>query len=72
MNSERDTLYDARIVERNIARGKISKEEYEAYLASIPDDADLQETSAISFVHSRIVGPQWNDDDGMADEDDLG
>lgn len=72
MASDRDTHLDIRTVDRYITRGKITREQYEAHLESLPDDADLAETSGTHFVHTRIVGPQWDDDGSMADEDDQG
>ena len=32
-------LFDVRVVEKNIARGKITRAQHEAFLASLPDDA---------------------------------
>lgn len=72
MTPDRDQLFDIRVVERNITRGKVTREEYEAFLAEIPDAADHQEISATNFIYTRIVGPQWDDDGTMADEDDIG
>ena len=37
MGTLRDKLVDKRIVERNIAKGLISKEQYEQYLADLAD-----------------------------------
>lgn len=31
--------FDARMIEYNLANGIVTKEEYEAYLKSLPDDA---------------------------------
>ena len=72
MNSDRDQLFDTRIVDRNVARGKITREQVDAHLESLPDDAELAETSGTPFVHTRIVGPQWGDDSGLNDDDDQG
>lgn len=43
--------YDTRTIERFIREGKISDEEYEKYLASLPDAADKAETLEAEFVH---------------------
>lgn len=37
MSKKDEFLYDARIVERNILEGKLSKKDYEKHLASLPD-----------------------------------
>lgn len=34
-------LFDVRVVEKNIARGKITREQYEAFLDSLPDESKL-------------------------------
>ena len=40
-------LLDKRIVERNIKKGLISKDQYDAVLASLPDRADAVELVSI-------------------------
>lgn len=39
--------YDARLLEKNLATGQISKEEYDKHLASLPDLAHNTETFTI-------------------------
>jgi|GEM_PF-6326809 len=36
-------LYDTRIIERNILEGKLDRKDRDAYLASLPDDAEFAE-----------------------------
>ena len=72
MNSNRDHLFDVRIVERNITRGVVSREEYERWLESQEDSAELAETSATVFVHTRHPEIGGADTDEMAEEDDQG
>ncbi len=40
MATKPDSYFDVRTVERNIARGKLTKKEYEAYLKNLPDVED--------------------------------
>ncbi len=35
-----DRLFDKRVVRRNIREGRVTKEEYQAFLQSLPDRAD--------------------------------
>jgi len=46
-----ESLFDIRVVERNIARGKVTREQYEAYLASLPDDEENGAPTETPFVH---------------------
>lgn len=47
-----ERVYDVRVVDRYIAAGVLTREEYEKYLASLPDvSADAVETNA-QFVHT--------------------
>ena len=40
MVSNEDSRFDQRVIERNLAKGIISKAEYEKYLADLPDLSD--------------------------------
>lgn len=51
MSNIDESLFDIRVVERNIARGKVTREQYEAYLASLEDVAEQGEEMATQFVH---------------------
>jgi hypothetical protein len=52
MNVSKEELFDIRVVERNIARGLVTREEYNAWLASVEDSSDLCKTSDVRFTHS--------------------
>jgi len=43
-------LYDARVVERNIKSGSLSQEDYDKYLASLEDCADMAEETETQMV----------------------
>jgi hypothetical protein len=53
MASLGDKLVDKRIVERNIAKGLISKEEYEQQLASLADQEGSYDTVEIDPSDSK-------------------
>jgi hypothetical protein len=40
MGNKTDFIYDVRIIERYLREGKITKNEYEEYLKSLPDMTD--------------------------------
>ena len=40
MATKPESFFDIRTVERNMARGKLTKKEYLAYLKNLPDAAD--------------------------------
>jgi len=45
-----ESLFDARVVDRHIAEGRTTRAAYEAYLASLPDDAAACSESDLRFV----------------------
>ncbi len=45
-----ESLFDGRTVDRHIAEGRTTKEAYEAYLASLPDDTEEAVESEVRFV----------------------
>ena len=47
---EKEHLFDYRTVERNIAQGRITREEYEAYLAGLEDSAEQATEIEAEFV----------------------
>lgn len=51
MSSINENLFDIRVVERNIARGKITREQYEAYLTSLEDCEEMGQETATQFIH---------------------
>lgn len=46
---DKDRHFDVRIVEAQIRRGTITADDYKAYLASLPDDAEHAEPSNVVF-----------------------
>lgn len=44
--------YDIRTVERKIKTGEITEEEYQAYLASLPDESENAEEMEAKFVYA--------------------
>lgn len=63
-----ERLFDSRVVERYIEEGLVTREEYTAYLASLPDVAEDGETSGIQM----IVHPRARRVGGGGDEEDEG
>lgn len=45
-STPRDMLLDRRVVERNIRKGIVTREEYEAFLKALPDATDNSELIA--------------------------
>ena len=52
MATSRDQLYDKRIVERNIEKALLTKEEYDSYLKTLADKADAAESIKFSTDES--------------------
>lgn len=63
-----DMRFDSRIVERNIAKGIVTREEYEAYLASLPDAATKAET--LDLVQPLLGNDEDEDEDDEDDDED--
>jgi len=40
---EKDHIFDRRIIERNIARGRLTQKEYDEHLSNLPDETDKAE-----------------------------
>ena len=51
MSTIDESLFDIRVVERNIARGKVTREQYEAYLSSLEDVSEHGAPTETMFVH---------------------
>lgn len=45
-----ESAFDVRVLERNLAEGKLSTAQYEKHLKQLPDDADEVETSSVNLV----------------------
>ena len=50
MSTIDERMFDKRVVERNIKRGKITRAQYEAWLASLEDCSELSEDTETVFV----------------------
>lgn len=51
MSTNKEVLFDKRVVERNIARGLITREEYNAYLEGLEDVVKDSATVNAQFEH---------------------
>lgn len=58
MSTLEDRLVDKRIVERNIAKGLISKEQYEQHLAELADKEGAHERVEIDPGESKDAPPR--------------
>ena len=47
-----DKVLDKRIVERNMAKGLVSKEDYDQHIASLPDKEGAYETVGVETAES--------------------
>lgn len=50
MSTIDERMFDKRVVERNIKRGKITRKQYEAWLASLEDCGELSVDTETVFV----------------------
>jgi hypothetical protein len=50
MSTIDERLFDKRVVERNIKRGKITRAQYEAWLASLEDSGEVSEDTETMFI----------------------
>lgn len=60
-STPRDMLLDRRVVERNIRKGIVSREEYEAFLRQLGDSSD----------NAAVVSAKLGEDDEPEDDDDA-
>lgn len=68
MSQIRDEFFDIRVVEINLRRGVISREQYDAFLAALPDDSDAAAQVETQFIAtSKAVAPNPNDHQGDDD-----
>ncbi len=67
----RDMLLDRRVVERNIRKGLVTREEYAQWLGTLPDGGTNAEV-----IHARLGEPEDDLDDttdfGEEDDDNVG
>ena len=50
MSTIDERMFDKRVVERNIKRGKITRAQYEAWLASLEDSGEVSEDTETVFI----------------------
>jgi hypothetical protein len=50
MSTIDERMFDKRVVERNIKRGKITRAQYEAWLASLEDSGEVSEDTETMFI----------------------
>ena len=50
MSTIDERMFDKRVVERNITRGKITRAQYEAWLASLEDSSEVSEDTETVFI----------------------
>jgi hypothetical protein len=68
MAQTREDIFDTRVVEYNLRRGVITREEYQAFLAELPDDSESGTQVETLFVAtSKAVAPNPNDHQGDDD-----
>ena len=65
MNGKEENLFDRRIVNKNIERGLITKEEYEAFLEQLEDSIDKAAVVQATFNNS----DQEEDSESESDSD---
>lgn len=57
-----DSLYDSRIIERNIAAGLVTRADYEAWLASLEDDASKCVETTTQFIRGQTNMAESDED----------
>lgn len=68
MSTTDESKFDVRHVERFIAEGKLTRAEYDAWLAQLPDSGDQAEASSVRFTVSDPTRRPGDGPDGPADE----
>ena len=70
MNGKEENLFDRRIVKKNIERGLITKEEYEAFLEQLEDSIDKAAVVQATFNNSdQEEEDSESDSDSSSDSD---
>lgn len=70
-STPRDMLLDRRVVERNIRKGIVTREEYETFLRQLGDTADNAEAVAAKLGEDEIDDEDESDlDDDVEEETD--
>lgn len=66
-NQTDEKLFDVRVVERNINKGLITREEYEEYLAGLDDREDNAEKLEATFEHG-VLEDDEEDEEAEGEE----
>jgi len=61
MSNLEPKLVDVRTIERNIERGLLSAQDYQAYLDSLEDSAEFSQQSEVMFSYSDTADPSATD-----------
>ena len=69
MNGKEENLFDRRIVNKNIERGLITKEEYEAFLEQLEDSIDKAAVVQATFNNSDQEEDSESDSDSDSSSD---
>lgn len=60
----RYNLFDRRVVERNIKKGEVSREEYEKFVSSLPDVAENAELVSARLGEDLSAVEESDEDEG--------
>ena len=69
MNGKEESLFDRRTVSKNIERGLITKEEYEAFLEQLEDSIDKAAVVQATFNNSDQEEESDSDSDSDSDSE---
>lgn len=70
MAEDKERLFDVRTVERNIEKGLITREEYQAHLDGLGDQADNADTMEAEFEEGVLEDEEDADAEGEEDGDE--
>lgn len=63
-----DARFDTRVIERFLAEGRVTREEYEAFLATLEDCEADADVSSVKFVATASSRGPWTDAGPEEDE----
>lgn len=70
MDKVDERLFDARTVERHIAAGRITREQYETWLASLDDEGDDAAWSTTRMSGTPVVGGTLRHHEPQVDDEE--
>ncbi|MDB4927901.1 MAG: hypothetical protein JWM10_385 [Myxococcaceae bacterium] len=70
-STPRDMLLDRRVVERNIRKGIVTREEYDTFLRELGDTADNAETITAKLGEDDVVDAVDDEEDDEEETDDA-